>query len=86
MKAIASLNLDGLLSDGCLMLDPFIGFVKLYKTTDGKPCKKCEEKLNCKARVIHFGAEGLTNKELARRDGISLNEVRKRKKDGVYDE
>jgi hypothetical protein len=86
MKPMRELKLDGLLADGCSMLDPFINLVRLYKATDGKPCRKCPDKLECKARTIHFGSEGLTNKELARRDGISLNEVRRRKEAGVYDD
>ena len=85
MRSFSTLNLDGLLADGCKMLTPFIGFVRLYKATDGHPCRKCEHKLECKARSIHFGDIGLTNKELARRDGISINEVRRRKEAGEYD-
>jgi hypothetical protein len=85
MRSFASLNLDGLSADGCQQLSPFINFVKLYKLTQGHPCRKCEHKLECKARSIHFGDIGLTNKELSRRDGISLNEVRRRKEEGYYD-
>ena len=86
MRPMTELNLDGLLADGCAMMDPFVGFCRLYKSTDGKPCRRCEHKTECKARTIYFGDVGLTNKELARRDGISLNEVRRRKEAGVYDE
>jgi hypothetical protein len=85
MKAFTELNLDGLLADGCKLMEPFITFVRAYKSSEGKPCQKCESKGTCKARSIHFGADGLTNKELARRDGVSLNEVRRRKEAGVYD-
>ena len=85
MRAFTELNLGGLLADGCVQLDPFIGFVRLYKATNGNPCRKCEHKLECKARTLHFSGARLTNKELARRDGISLNEVRRRKDSGCYD-
>lgn len=86
MRPFASLNLSGLLLDGCTQLDPLIQLVRLYQATNGKPCRKCPDQSGCKAREIHFKSEGLTNKQLARRDGISLNEVRRRKEAGEYDD
>lgn len=84
MKAFTELPLDELLVS-CKKMTPFISFVHAYKANDGKPCKQCGEKADCPARFKYFDTAGPTVKELARRDGISIAEVRRRKAAGVYD-
>ena len=85
-------NISEFVSAGCELSTPFNIFVAIYGISNGKPCEGCSYDLHgssCKARKALFSTPtqaklnqqpAETVRETAARLGISISEVRRRRR------